>query len=216
MAKLALIGDGVGGLITFALLHHHRFPVNALTVYGESTQPLATLAACARAIGQERMRSESNGHLNPLDFPGLSFAEAWQKKSPLPVIASMCDLYNPPIELLIAQSEKLVKQIGFNERKVNKKIGRIARHKDTSFVLYDETDQEIGQAQHIIIALGHAAFAWGPLTPLWQTHARVRHAYHTHTFAPDERVTIIGSGMTAVHLWLKALQAGARVTAVHR
>lgn len=214
--SIALIGDGVGGLITFAILQHNRFPANSITIYGESPQPLATLATCVRAIGQERMRSESSGHLNPLDFPGLSFAESWQKKSPLPLLTSLCDAYNPSFDLLIAQSEKLTKQTGFFERKVSKKIHRIARRDDSHFVLYDESDEEIGIARHVILALGHADFAWGPIPQVWRDHPRLRHAYHAHSFKEGERVTIIGNGMTAAHLWMKALGAGAGVTVLHR
>lgn len=214
--SIAIIGDGVGGLITFTILQHNRFPANSITIYGESPQPLATLATCVRAIGQERMRSESSGHLNPLDFPGLSFAESWQKKSPLPLLASLFDTYNPSFDLLIAQSEKLAKQTGFFERKVSKKIHRIARRDDSHFVLYDESGEEIGIARHVLLALGHAGFAWGPISQVWRDHPRVRHAYHAHSFKEGERVTIIGNGMTAAHLWIKALGAGAGVTVLHR
>ncbi|MBK9233380.1 MAG: hypothetical protein IPO15_21685 [Anaerolineae bacterium] len=79
---------------------HYGLPPDAITVYGNSPFPLATLTRFARAVDQVHMRSESSGHLAPVEPPGLALTDAWQRKSPWPLLASLFDRYTPTLDLL--------------------------------------------------------------------------------------------------------------------
>lgn len=100
-ASVAIIGDGVAALTTLGVLHHCGLPPEMVTIYGDSPHPLATLRRYAGALGQQHMRSESSGHLAPLDFPGLAWHDAWRHATPWPLLASLCDRYNPPLGTFI-------------------------------------------------------------------------------------------------------------------
>lgn len=215
---IAIIGDGVGALITLAALAQSGLPTQAATVYGDSPHPLANLSRHANALAQKRMRSESNGHLAPVDFPGLAWTDACRHRSPWPLLASLCDRYNPPLDLLLAQADGLTTHLGFHERKVTARIERILRTETTepSFMLYDSASQLAGVARHVILALGHAGLAWPETVRPYRSYPGVVHAYEAPTFQVGERVAVVGGGMAAAHLWSLALTQGAQVTAIHR
>lgn len=78
---VAIVGDGVGALVTMGVLCKAGVPAEAITIYGDSPHPLANLEQYARAIHQTHMRSESEGHLRPANFPGLATVESWQRRS---------------------------------------------------------------------------------------------------------------------------------------
>ena len=218
MTNLAIIGDGPAALACFLVLRHAGLPMEAITVYGDSPYPLAKLEQLTSMIGQRQMRSESNGHLAPTEFPTLAIIDSWQRRSPLPLLASLFDAYVPSLDLVLAHSAKLAQRSGFVQRKVCARVNRVVRQggPDTPFALFDNAEQQIGSAQNVILALGLPGLAWPAITQEWQDHPCVGHSYQAHTFQRDENVVIIGSGMTAVHLWVIALEAGARVTAIHR
>jgi hypothetical protein len=213
---IAIVGDGVAALVTFGVLQHAGIPAEEMAIYGNSSDPLANFEGLARAIGQDRMRSESNGHLAPVDFPGLALTEAWRRRTPWPLIASLFDAYTPSLDLVLEHSRSVAKRLGFGQQKVPTRVGRIRRveHPTPAFALFDEANQLLGTPQHIILTLGLPGLAWPTAVESWRNHPRVSHAYHAPEFRAGERVVILGGGMTAAHLWLVALKAGAQVTAL--
>lgn len=212
------MGDGVGALITLAVLVHAGMASHEITVYGDSSHPLSHLHKCAIALGQDRMRSESNGHLAPVDFPGMAWADTCRLRSPWPLAASLCDRYNPPVELLVAQADALMNRFDFRQRKVPARVEQIVRTQTPQplFLLLDADGSLVGAARHVILALGHAGLAWPEAVRPWRSHPGVVHAYDGPSFQAGERVAVIGSGMAAAHLWSLGLAKGAHVTALHR
>lgn len=218
MNNLAIIGDGPAALACFLVLRHTGVPAEAITVYGDSPHPLAQLEQLARAIGQRMMRSESNGHLAPTEFPTLAIIDAWQRRSPWPLLLSLFDAYVPSFELVLANSAQLARRSGFALRKVQARVASLVRQNspEATFTLFDSAGEPLGSSRHVILALGLPGLAWPPVTQGWQDHPCVCHSYQAPTFQRGEHVTVMGSGMTAAHLWMVALEAGARVTAIHR
>src|SRR5688572_17409102 len=111
--RIAIVGDGGAGLITFAILRRAGVAAESLRVYGDSPSPLARLSRFAQAVGQRRMRSESNGHLRPSDYPGVALIDAWRRRSPWPLAQSLLHLYAPPLALLEAEAVALTQRSGF-------------------------------------------------------------------------------------------------------
>ena len=218
MTRLGLIGDGPAALASFLVFRHAGIPAEAITIYGDHPYPLAQLEQLASAISQRQMRSESNGHLAPTEFPTLAVLDAWQRRSPWPLLASLFDAYVPSLELVLAHSAHLAQRSGFAQRKVHARVAQVIRQQapEVPFTLLDDAGQPVGTAQHLILALGLPGLAWPAVTQGWQDHPRVRHSYQAPSFRRDEHVVMLGSGMTAAHLWVAALEAGARVTAIHR
>lgn len=217
-SNVAIVGDGVAALITLAVLAHSGLSVQDVAVYGDSPHPMDSLRRCAIALGQDRMRSESNGHLAAVDVPGMAWVDACTHRSPWPLLASLCDRYNPPLDLLLAQADALTTRLGFHECKVPVRIAQILRADtaEPSFMLYDSAGHLLGVARHVILAVGHAGLAWPEAVRPWRSYPGIVHAYDAPTFEAGERVAVIGSGMAAAHLWSLGLAKGAQVTALHR
>jgi len=217
-SRIAIVGDGVGALITLAVLVHAGMASHEITIYGDSPHPLSHLHRYAVVLGQDRMRSESNGHLAPVDFPGMAWTDTCRLRSPWPLVASLCDRYNPPLELLVAQADLLTSRFDFHQRKAPFRIGQILRAQtpEPLFLLLDIEGNLVGAARHVILALGHAGLAWPQAVLPWQSHPGIVHAYDGPSFQAGERVAVIGSGMTAAHIWSLGLEKGAQITALHR
>lgn len=216
-AQIAIVGDGIAGLITFGVMRHAGVSSEDICVYGDSPSPLSRITSFARAVGQRTMRSESNGHLRPVDAPGLAVIDAWRRRSPVPLLQSLLHLYAPPLDLLESDGLALERDLGFVDRRIRSRVGRIRRvEAPDGFAFYDSAGELLGTARHVVLALGHPGLAWPLATEGWQQHPRVAHAYMAPEVRQGEHVVVIGSGMAAAHAWLRALERGARVTALHR
>jgi hypothetical protein len=215
---IAIVGDGPAALACFAQFRSRGIPSDRIVVYGDGAHPLARLERYARALGQQQMRSESTGHLAPTEFPGLAAIDAYQRRSPWPLLATLVDAYRPSLRLLIERSASLAQRYGFAARKVSTRVGYIHRRSAASpaFECYDEQGQALGVARHLVLALGHAGVAWPAALEPWRDHPLVQHAYQEPVFHPGARVAVIGGGMAAAHLWIAALQSGSSVLAIHR
>jgi hypothetical protein len=215
---IAIVGDGPAALACFAQCRSRGIPSDRIVVYGDGTHPLARLERYAHALGQQQMRSESTGHLAPTEFPGLAAIDAYQRRSPWPLLATLVDAYRPSLQLLIEQSARLARRYGFAARKVPARVGYIHRRSAASpaFECYDEQGQALGVARHLVLALGHPGLAWPAALYPWRDHPLVQHAYQAPMFRPGAYVAVIGGGMAAAHLWIAALQSGASVVAIHR
>ena len=211
ISQIAIIGDGPAGLACFAALRRQGAAAETITVYGDSAHPLAALEQYARALGQKQMRSEGNGHLVPIEFPGLALVDAWRHQKLWPLLLSLVDAYKPSLETLRAHTDDLA-------RRVTRRVARVRWQPERvlPFVLVDSADETIGYAQHIVLALGSAGLAWPSAAHEWQSHPAVAHAYHGPRFQPGAQVAVVGQGMAAAHMWIAALSAGAHVTAIHR
>lgn len=218
VCRVAIVGDGPAALITMGVLCHYGLPPDAITVYGNSPFPLATLTRYARAVEQVHMRSESSGHLAPIDPPGLALTDARQRKSPWPLLTSLFDRYTPTLDLLNQHAATLAARLGLDDHRVATRVTALysGDEPDQEFVLADRSGECVGRARHVILALGNAGFAWPTWAAAWRGHRAVTHAYEGATFQPGEKVAVIGGGMAAAHIWVKALLAGASVISVHR
>ena len=218
-SRIAIIGNGPGALATLVTFRAEGLPIDALTVYGDQPKPLHKFSGYTHAIRQERMRSESSGHFFPSDYPGLALMDSLRQRSPMPLLRSLFDVYQPRLEDLLAHARTTAARVSLPQAFVCARIGRIGRDPRAwrpGFVLYNEAGRPVGTARHVILALGHAGLRWPEaLAPLC-SHPRVIHAYQPKEYRTGETVAVLGGGMAAAHEWLAALRAGCHVVAVCR
>jgi hypothetical protein len=216
---IAIVGNGIAGLIAFATLRFLGAPTAQIAVYGDHADPLTHLRAYTAAVRQRDMRSESGGHLLPTDFPGFATLLLIRRGAIWPWLAALLDAYHPALSDVLAQGDRLREQTGLAESHVPARVSRVERC-DGHFALWDEDGQLLGEHQHILLAPGHPGLAWpSPVMAAWDDPAlgqRVIHAYQPKTYQPGEIVAVLGAGLGAAHEWLNALAAGAQVVAVWR
>jgi cation diffusion facilitator CzcD-associated flavoprotein CzcO len=203
---IAIVGGGLAGFTAYATLLHGGVDRDAITVFDDGDpDPAAAWRRRAGAIRQVRMRSESDGHCLPTSFPGLAVREARRRRSPVPLLRSVCDRYNPSVPDFLDSVRELREQTGWDERVVPRRI-RAVTPVDGGFAL-----DERGTFAHVLLALGH------PGLNVPEELARDRravHAYEPHEYAAE--VEVVGAGMAAATEWLNALAAGSTVVSVRR
>jgi cation diffusion facilitator CzcD-associated flavoprotein CzcO len=203
--ECAIVGGGLAGFTAYATLRHGGLTPAEIAVFGTDPDPAAQWRCRARAIRQQRMRSESDGHCAPRSFPGLALRTARRRKTPVPLALSLLDLYHPTVDEFLGHVEDLRTRSGWDESFQRLCIGRI-RGVDGGFELDGR-----GPFRHVLVATGHPGLN---VPEELARDPRAVHAYEPHEYAPE--VEIVGAGMAAATEWLNALAAGSTVVSVRR
>ena len=96
--RCAIVGSGLAALATYATLRRGGVRPEEIAVYGTHEDPTEVWRARAAAIRQQRMRSESDGHVAAAAFPGLAVREAARALTVAPLVASVANRYHPRVE----------------------------------------------------------------------------------------------------------------------
>ena len=201
----AIVGGGLGGLVTYMTLRHGGLEPGQIAVFGTDPDPASAFRAHAAAIRQRHMRSESNGHCFARSFPGLAVRSAVRGVSLRPLVDSVRDRYRPTVDEFLVHVAEARAASGWDESFRRRRIERV-RAVDAGFALDEE-----GVYTHVMLAPGHPGLAYPPGL---EHDPRVVHAYQPHDYADE--VAVVGAGMAAATEWLNALAAGASVVSVRR
>lgn len=197
---IAIVGSGLAAFASYVTLRHGGVPAEEIVVLGTHEDPTVVWRGRVQSIRQQRMRSESDGHLGAASWPGLALRE--RRFGAL--LETATSRYHPPVSLFLEHASRVREQSGWEQSFRNARVERIAAV-DGGF----ELDGEL--FQHVIVATGHPALH----TPAeYARDPRTVHAYEPHGYA--SKVTIVGAGMAAAHEWLNALAAGSEVTSIRR
>ena len=192
--RCAIVGSGLAALATHATLRHRGVAAEEIAVFGTSADPLAAWRGRAASIRQQRMRSESDGHLAPASFPGLAVRRgSWRA-----LLETALSRYHPTVDEFLAHAESVRERSAWDTSFVQRRVERI-RAVDGGFSV------DGAEFSHVLIATGHPGLALVPGTV---------HAYEPHEYAAQ--VAVLGAGMAAATEWRNALAAGAEVVSVRR
>src|SRR3954463_13042374 len=122
----AIVGSGLAALAAYATLRHGGIAPGDIAVFGTDAAPPAAGRGRAEAIRQQRMRSESDGHLAPAAFPGLAVRAAWQRGSVAPLLASVAGRYHPTVEEFLEHGEEVRMRTGWDDSFRRRRVERIA------------------------------------------------------------------------------------------
>jgi cation diffusion facilitator CzcD-associated flavoprotein CzcO len=197
--RCAIVGSGLAALASYATLRRRGIAAEEIVVFGVDEDPTTAWRGRAAAIRQQKMRSESDGHLAPASFPGLAVREAAHRASIGPVLASVVNRYHPSVGEFLSHADEVRVRTGWPQSFVPRRVERI-RAVDRGFELDGD-----GPFRHVLVATGHPGLARVPGTV---------HAYEPHEYAP--KVAVIGAGMAAATEWQNALAAGSEVVSIRR
>jgi hypothetical protein len=193
--RCAIVGSGLAALASYATLRHAGVPAGEIAVFGTHADPTTVWRERAGSIRQQRMRSESDGHLAAPGFPGLAVREG----TPAALARSVTNRYHPPVALFLEHAEEVRARSGWDTSFVERRIAHVVAV-DGGFVLDGE-----GTFAHVLLATGHPGLVRLP---------DAVHAYEPHEY--DSKVAVVGAGMAAATEWLNALAAGAEVVSIRR
>jgi hypothetical protein len=193
--RCAIVGSGLAALAGYATLRHGGIAAGDITVFGTDEDPTSVWRGRAAAIRQERMRSESDGHLAAASFPGLALREGSLRA----LVQTATNRYHPRVDDFVTHARGVAERSGWSSSFVAHRVTQV-RAADGGFTLDGD-----GPFAHVLIATGHPGLARVPGTV---------HAYEPHHYA--SKVAVIGAGMAAATEWLNALAAGSEVISIRR
>jgi hypothetical protein len=219
---IAVIGDGFGSLIVHATARYLGFTPEQIAVYGTSGSPIQTYAGFARNLGQTVLRSESESHFLPADWPTFAQLDAWARRSPRPLLRSIRRRYNPGLEEVMAEAQTVGRRLDWDGVRVPTRIGWVQREMtpEPHLVLFDEEARMVGRARHVMIALGHGPLAFPPVVARAREvpglAERIVQAYEPKAYVAGGRYIVVGAGIASVNEWVNALDAGGKVVSLLR
>jgi cation diffusion facilitator CzcD-associated flavoprotein CzcO len=205
MTRVAIVGGGLAGFVAYLTLRRGGIEPDEITVLAPAPDPAAVWRGRAAAIRQTHMRSESDGHCLPTSFPGLAVREARRRRSPRPLVSSVCDRYHPTVGDFLDHVEELRVRSGWSARVRTTRVERVSAVEE-GFELDDH-----GVFRHVLLATGHPGNA---VPDELRDDPRAVHAYEPHDYA--ESVCVVGAGLAAATEWVNALRSGSTVISVRR
>jgi hypothetical protein len=221
-STIAIVGDGFGSLLVYGTAVYLGFEREQVTVYGPSTNPVGTYQQFAYNLGQTILRSESESHFLPADWPTFAQLDAWARRSPRPLLRSLKRKYNPGVGDILGEATMVARRLGWDDNRYPVRVGWVQREWSPSphFVLYDEQANYVGRARHVILAVGHGPLSFPPALAAArqdpQLENRIVQGYEAKQYAAGGTYVVIGAGIASVNEWANAIDAGARVISLLR
>ena len=219
---IAVVGDGFGSLIVQSTAVYLGFRRDDVAVFGPSTNPVGTYQQFAYNLGQTVLRSESESHFLPADWPTFAQLDAWSRRSLRPLARSISRKYNPGVPEVLAEAGVVARELRWEDCRVPTRVGWLQREEGPAhFVLYDEDANLIGRARHVMLALGHGPLTFPPLLAKAkegdpEIDGRIVQAYEAKSYHPDGRYIVIGAGIASINEWANIIDQGGKVIALRR
>jgi hypothetical protein len=220
---IGIVGDGFGALLTYTTAVYLGFRPEQIGIFGENTNPVQTYQQFAWNLGQTVLRSESESHFTPADWPTFAQMDAVARRSFAPLMRSASRKFNPGVPEILTEAAVVGQELGYEKRVLGGvKIGWVTREPGppAHFSLYDEDANLIGRCKHALIAIGHGPLGfpgvYGEARENPETHDRVVQAYEAKEYHEGGRYLVVGSGIAAVNEWVNCVEAGAQCVAVRR
>jgi hypothetical protein len=221
-STIAVVGNGFGSLLVYSTAIYVGFRPEQVTIYGTGDNPVGTYQQYAHNLGQTVLRSESESHFLPADWPTFAQLDAWSRRSLRPLFRSIRRKYNPGVPDILAEATIVSRRLQWNANRLPVRIGWLQREGGNTphFVLYDEEANYAGRAKHVMLALGHGPLQFPPVLAKAKNDPaldeRIVQAYEPKTYAREGRYVVIGAGIASVNEWANALDVGAKVISLLR
>lgn len=221
-SSIAVVGDGFGSLIVYSTAIYLGFRPEDVTIYGTNNNPVGTYQQYAYNLGQTVLRSESESHFLPADWPTFAQLDAWSHRNPALLMRSVRRKYNPGVPEVLAEAGVVARRLNWEGSRVPTRIGWLQRDNGPPphFVLYDEQARYVGRAKHVMLALGHGPLSYPPVLAKAREDPalgdRIVQAYESKQYSQGGRYIVIGAGIASVNEWANALDEGAKVLALRR
>lgn len=221
--SIGVVGDGFGALLVYVSAIYLGFRPEQIGIFGKNLVPTSTYQQFAWNLGQTVLRSESESHFLPADWPTFAQLDAWARKDVSPLFRSAGRKFNPGVPEIMTEASIVADRLGWKDRIVGgTHVGWIVREPGPPlhYSLYDEDAKLLGRAKHVMIAVGHGPLAfpgvYGEARDNPAMRDRIVQAYEAKQYYRGGRYVIIGSGIASVNEWANCIEAGAQCIALRR
>jgi hypothetical protein len=220
---IGVMGDGFGALLVYTTAIYLGFKPDQIGIFGKNLIPTSTYQQFAWNLGQTVLRSESESHFLPADWPTFAQLDAWSRKDPSALFRSAARKFNPGVPDIMAEAQIVAQELKWTERIIGgTHVGWVVREPGppAHFSLYDEEAQLIGRAKHLMLAPGHGPLAfpgiYGKARENPAMTDRVVQSYEPKQYFKGGRYIVIGSGIASVNEWANCIESGAQCIALRR
>lgn len=220
---IGVIGDGFGALLVFATARYMGFAAEDVAIFGKQGDPVATYGAFAENLGQTVLRSESEAHFLPADWPTFAQIDALARRKAAPLVRSIRRKFNPGVAEIIAEARVVARELDYETRVVgHTDVGWLVREPGppAHFSMFDDDARPLGRCRHAVVAIGHGPLAFpgacGEARERPELRPYITQAYEPKRYERDGRYLVLGSGIAAVNEWANVLDAGAECIALRR
>ena len=102
---VGVMGDGFGALLVYTTAVYLGFAPDQIGIFGKNLIPTSTYQQFAWNLGQTVLRSESESHFLPADWPTFSQLDAWARFDPSPLFRSAFRKFNPGVPDIMAEPQ---------------------------------------------------------------------------------------------------------------
>lgn len=199
------------------------FRPEQIGIFGKNLVPTSTYQQFAWNLGQTVLRSESESHFLPADWPTFAQLDAWARKDPSPLFRSAGRKFNPGVPEIMTEAGIVADRLGWGDRIVGgTHVGWITREPGppAHFSLYDDDAGLLGRAKHVVVAIGHGPLSFPGIYGRAREDPRMRErivqAYEPKQYYRGGRYVVLGSGIASVNEWANCIEAGAQCIALRR
>src|SRR4051812_9584501 len=126
-SAIAVVGDGFGSLIVSSPALYVGFKPEDVTIFGPGESPIATYQRFAYNLGQTVLRSESESHFLPADWPTFAQLDAWARRRPAPLLRSVQRKYNPGVGDILGEATLVARRLGWDDNRYPARVGWVQR-----------------------------------------------------------------------------------------
>ncbi len=102
--RVAVVGDGFGSLLVYIAAVYLGFKPEQIGIFGRRTNPVGTYQQFAWNLGQTVLRSESESHFLPADWPTFAQLDAVRARIPPPLLRSAGRKFNPGVPEILTEA----------------------------------------------------------------------------------------------------------------
>jgi hypothetical protein len=220
---IGVVGSGLGALQVYSTARYLGFGEEQIGIFGDNANPLSAYQQFAWNLGQTVLRSESESHFLPADWPTFAQLDAYARRDPAPLLRSAARKFNPGVPEILTEATVVAKLLSYERRVLGgRKVAWVVREPGPPpyFSLYDDDARLLGRCRHAMLAVGHGPLAfpgvYGAARENPATAERVVQAYEPKQYFAGGRYLVVGSGIASVNEWANVLDAGAQCIALQR
>src|SRR6266508_6450335 len=113
---IAVVGDGFGALLVYTTAVYLGFAPEQVGIFGENPNPVQTYQQFAWNLGQTVLRSESESHFTPADWPTFAQMDAAARRSFAPLMRSAGRRFNPGVPEILTEAAVVGRELGYERR----------------------------------------------------------------------------------------------------
>ena len=220
---IGVVGDGFGALLVYTTAVYLGFRPEQIGIFGGRRTPSHTYQQFAWNLGQTVLRSESESHFLPADWPTFAQMDACARLDPVAAVPLGRRKFNPGVPEILAEARIVATHARLREPGARRAQGRLGRPRAgaaAALLALRRGARPARARKHVMIAIGH-----GPLSfPGVYGKARENPRRPTGSCRPTSRRSTTRAAATScsapgsppVNEWVNGVDAGAQCIALRR